>query len=57
MTRKDMIEKLTKHELTYLLENPDTLDSVVEFFMTGGYHAMPDVNLLNHFEHFFADQE
>lgn len=53
MDKKQMIYKLTKHELTYLLENPDDLHSVTQFFSTGGYANLSIEELKEYMDHFF----
>ena len=37
MTRTQMIQALTKYELQYLIDNPELLDDMADFFANGGF--------------------
>lgn len=43
--REKMILELTRFELEYLMDNPDLLTSVAEFFAEGGYDNYTDEQL------------
>ena len=37
MTRTQMIQALTKYELQYLIDNPELLNDMADFFANGGF--------------------
>ena len=37
MTRDQMIQALTKYELQYLIDNPELLGDMTDFFVNGGF--------------------
>lgn len=41
-SRNTMVLALVKYELQWLMQSPEQLDNVAEFFATGGYDSMPD---------------
>jgi hypothetical protein len=44
-TRSEKILALTRNELVFLIESPEHLTDVAEFFAKGGFYAMPDEEL------------
>ena len=45
MTRNEMIRAMTKHELEFVMSDPDYLEIVTDFFAGGGYTVYSDDNL------------
>jgi len=45
MTREQMIKALTTYELQWLVDNPEHLQGVAEFFAGGGFRAWSDAQL------------
>ena len=44
-TREEKILALTRNELAFLIDAPEWLTDVAEFFAKGGYYAKPDEEL------------
>jgi len=44
-SRNTMVLALTKYELQWLMQSPEQLDNVAEFFAAGGYETMEDTEL------------
>jgi hypothetical protein len=42
MTTDEMVVKLTKRELEFLINNPEAIDNVLVFFIQGGYSQYTD---------------
>ena len=45
MDRKEIIERATRYELEWFLENPEHLTTYVDFFTNGGFANMTDEQL------------
>jgi hypothetical protein len=45
MTREEKILALTNYELVFLIESPEHLEGVSEFFAKGGFNADTDEEL------------
>jgi hypothetical protein len=57
MDKKTMIEKLTQHELVFLLENPDQLSEVTKFFTNGGFFENMSIEELKEYMNHFFESE
>lgn len=44
-TREEMIKELTRDEMQFLLENPDEIAEIAEFFSKGGLNSYSDEQL------------
>lgn len=55
MTREEKILALTNYELVFLIESPEHLDGVSEFFAKGGFNAKTDEELDVSMYHCFGD--
>ena len=44
-TREEMIAELTRDEMQFLLENPDEIAEITDFFAKGGLNSYPDEQL------------
>jgi hypothetical protein len=49
-TRQEMINALTHYEFQWLIDNPDYLSQVTEFFSNGGFNNYTDESLTVHYE-------
>lgn len=49
-TRQEMIDALTHYEFQWLLDNPDYLSEVTEFFSNGGFYIYTDESLIAQYE-------
>lgn len=45
MTKEEMIKELTRDELQFLLENPDEIAEITDFFAKGGLNSYSDEQL------------
>lgn len=50
-----MIYDLTKHELEWLIENPDDVANVSVFFTDGGFNRYTDIELIRKHQIKFFD--
>ena len=50
VTRKQMIEALTHYELRLLIDNPDNLSEITEFFSNGGFDIYTDKSLKDQYK-------
>jgi hypothetical protein len=55
MTREEKILALTNYELVFLIESPEQLEGVSEFFAKGGFNAWTDEQLDTSMYHKFGD--
>jgi hypothetical protein len=55
MTREEKILALTNYELVFLIESPEQLKDVSEFFAKGGFNAWTDEQLDTSMYHKFGD--
>lgn len=44
-TREEMIKELTRDEMQFLLENPDEIAEIADFFAKGGLNSYSDEQL------------
>ena len=60
INRQQMIEELTKYELSFLLDTSDSFpkyfDEVVEFFAKGGFISWSDEKLQKKYDLFIAEE-
>ena len=45
MTRNELINALTHYEIEWVIDNPEYLNDVAEFFANGGFHKSSDESL------------
>lgn len=57
MTRQEMIRKMNRHELEFLISNPDYLEIVTNFFTEGGYTVYSNEQLTNIWKTKFEETE
>lgn len=55
MTRAEKIMALTNYELVFLIESPEQLETVSEFFAKGGFNAWTDEQLDTSMYHKFGN--
>lgn len=57
MTRQEMIRKMNRHELEFLISDPGYLEIVTNFFTEGGYTVYSDEQLTNLWKTKFEETE
>lgn len=55
ITREEMIKSLIKNELNWLIQNPEFVDDVSEFFIKGGFNHLDDDHLKNHYDSIYLE--
>lgn len=46
MDKRMMVLELVKHELAFLIANPQELEAIAEFFARGGFNAWSDDDIV-----------
>ena len=50
LTRQQQIHALTRNELVFLIDSPEWLKDVTDFFAKGGFNNLDDKELNEHYQ-------
>jgi hypothetical protein len=54
MNNEEMLKALIKNELLFLIDNPDALGEIVDFFAKGGFSTWPAETIQREYNNFMA---